>query len=145
MGQQQNWQQSNQVNTNQHQYILPVEPSQDTDQQEEFDPYIIPPATQPSKEQDNNNSKEHNQRSRSNRGRGKGRGRGRGPPEGPQKLYCHFHGVDASHRTNQCPEKKKMLERMEVEKKAKLVGHTSWPIQQAQQFQTTQPTFNPPF
>ena len=105
----------------------------------------IPPPTQPSKEQDNNNSKEHNQRSRSNRGRGKGRGPGRGPPEGPQKLYCHFHGVDASHRTNQCPEKKKTPERMEVEKKAKLVGHTSWPIQQAQQFQTTQPTFNPPF
>jgi len=35
-----------------------MEPSQDTDQQEEFDPYIIPPPAQPSKEQDNNNSKE---------------------------------------------------------------------------------------
>jgi hypothetical protein len=30
---------------------------------------------------------------------------------------------------NQCPEKKKTLERMEAEKKAKLVGHTNWPTQ----------------
>ena len=122
MRQQQNWQQSNQANSNQNQYVLHVEPLQDTGQQKEFDPYIISPPTQLLKKQDNNNSKEHNQRSRSNRGRGKGRDRGRGPPEGPQKLYCHFHGVDAGHRTNQCPEKKKTLERMEAEKKAKLVG-----------------------
>ena len=43
MRQQQNWQQNNQANANQHQYVLSVEPSQDTDQQEEFDPYIIAP------------------------------------------------------------------------------------------------------
>ena len=35
-----------------------------------------------------------------NRGRRKGKGWGRGPPEGPQKLFCHFHGTDAGHRTN---------------------------------------------
>ena len=40
--QQLSWQQNNQTNTNQqNQYILPVEPSQDTDQPKEFDPYII--------------------------------------------------------------------------------------------------------
>ena len=84
MRQQLNWQQNNQANTNQqNQYILLVEPSQDTDQPEEFDPYMIPPPTQPPREQVNNNTKEHNQRGRSNRGRGKGRGRGRGPPQGP--------------------------------------------------------------
>ena len=128
MRQQLSWQQNNQTNTNQqNQYILPVEPSQDMDQPEEFDPYIIPPPTQPPKEQDNNNSKEHHQRGRSNRGRGKGRGRGRGPSQGPQKLFCHFHGEDAGHRTNQCPDKKRTLVRMEAEKNAKLVAHTSWP------------------
>jgi len=75
MRQQQNWQQNNQVNTNQqYQYIFPVEPSQDPDQQEELNPYIIPPSAQTSIEQANNSSKEPNQRSRSNRGRGKGRG-----------------------------------------------------------------------
>jgi len=34
---------------------------------------------------------------------------------------------------------------MEAEKKAKLVGHTSWPNQQTQQFQPPQPTFNNSF
>ena len=34
---------------------------------------------------------------------------------------------------------------MKAKKKAKLVGHTTWPIQQAQQFQPPQPIFNPPF
>jgi len=99
MRQQQNWQQSNQANPNQHQYILLVEPSQDTDQQEEFDPYIIPPPAQPSKEQDNNNSKELNQRSRTNRGVEKGEAEAADLRKvrknytaismGPQKLYCH--------------------------------------------------------
>src|SRR6185503_8638056 len=125
MKQQLSWQQNNQTNTNQqNQYILLVEPSQDMDQPEEFDPCIIPPPTQPPNEHDNNNSKEYHQRGRSNRGRGKGRGRGRGPSQGPQKLFCHFHGEDAGHRTNQCPEKKRTLERMDAKKNAKLVAHT---------------------
>jgi len=34
---------------------------------------------------------------------------------------------------------------MEAEKKAKLVGHTSWPIKQTQQLQPLQPSFNNPF
>src|SRR6185312_9831678 len=44
-------------------------------------------------------------------------------------------------------EKKKTLERMESEKKAKLVGHTTWPQTpqtQPQQIQYTQPSFVPP-
>src|SRR6185503_18354011 len=40
---------------------------------------------------------------------------------------------------------KRKLERMEAEKNAKLVAHTSWPAQQTLQFQPPQPTFNPPF
>jgi len=81
------------------------------------------------------------------RGRCRGRGRGRGPSREPKKFFCHFHESDSDHRTNQCPEKKKTLERMESEKKTKLVGHTTWPQTpqtHPQQIQYTQPSFVPP-
>ena len=81
------------------------------------------------------------------RGRGRGRDRGREPSREPEKLFCHFHGPDSDHRTIQRPEKKKTLERMESEKKAKLVGHTTWPKTpqtQPLQIQYTQPPFVPP-
>ena len=57
----------------------------------------------------------------------------------PKKLFCHFHGPDSDYRTNQCLEKKKTLDKMESEKKAKLIGHTTWP-----QTPHTQPPFVPP-
>ena len=65
--------------------------------------------------------------------------------EQPRKFFCHFHGTDLDHTTNHCPEKKKTLERMEAEKKAKLVGHTSWPGPTNQTYNPPQPnqTYNP--
>jgi len=70
--------------------------------------------------------------------------------KGPKKFFCHFHESDSDHRTNQCPEKKKTLKRMESEKKTKLVGHITWPQTpqtQTPQVQYTQPSFvpTPPF
>ena len=64
----------------------------------------------------------------------------------PKKFFCHFHASDCDHRTNQCPLKKKTLDRMESEKKAKLVGHTTWPQtpQAPHKIQYTQPSFAPP-
>ena len=103
---------------------------------------MIPPESEPQ----HSNDKQPSSGARG-RGHGRGRGRGRGPPREPKKLFCHFHGPSSDHRTNQCPEEKKTLERMESEKKAKLVGHTTWPQTpqtQPQQIQYTQPSFVPP-
>ena len=99
--------------------------------------------TPPESEPQRSNDKQPSSGARG-RGRDRGRGRGRGPSRDPKKFFCHFHGSDSDHRTNQCPEKKKTLDRMEAEKKAKLVGHTTWPqTQQPQQIQYTQPSFVP--
>ena len=122
-----------------------MEPSPDSDLLLISDPNITPPATQPSNEQGNNNHQNSHRGGRSGRARGRGRGRGRGPLDQPRKLSCHFHGTDTDHNTNPCPEKKKTLERMETEKKAKMVGHTSWPAPPNQPYTPTLPTFNPPF
>ena len=103
---------------------------------------MIPPESEPQ----HSNDKQPSSRARG-RGRGRGRGQGRGPSREPKIFFCHFHGSDSDHRTNQCPEKKKTLDRMESEKKAKLVGHTTWPQTpqtQSQQIQYTQPSFIPP-
>ena len=63
-----------------------------------------------------------------------------------KKDFCHFHGTDSDHRTNQCPEKKKTLERMEAEKKAKLVEHTTWPQPpQIQYLPPPPPSFRPAY
>ena len=50
----------------------------------------------------------------------------------------------ATEPTN-VPKRRKPSKRMEVEKKAKLVVHTSWPTQPTQPFQTPQLPYNPPF
>ena len=79
------------------------------------------------------------------RGRGRGRGKGRGPSNGPKKFFCHFHGSDSDHTTNFCPEKKRTLERMEEEKKAKLVSHTAWSGPSAPPFPPTPNLYNPTY
>src|SRR6185503_16375808 len=106
---QQIWQQEKQPA---QQLILPVEPSQDDEEQLTFDPFIIPPESEPQ----HSNDKQPSSGAR-DRGRGRGRDRGRGPSHEPKKFFCHFHRPDSDHRTNQCPEKK-TLERMESEKKS---------------------------
>jgi len=103
-----------------------VEPSQRTTLYADTEPYMTPPA-QSFNSQPSNHRHEPNRGGRSTRGRGRGRGRSQGPPDQPKKFFCHFHGAESDHTTNRCPEKKKTLDRMEVEKKAKLVSHTSWP------------------
>ena len=115
---QQTWQQEKQLA---HQLILPLEPSHEDEDQITFDPFMTPPESEPQC----SNDKQPSSGARG-RGKGRGRGRGRGPSRDPKKFFCHFHGSDSDHRTNQCPEKKKTLDRMEAEKKAKLVGHTTW-------------------
>jgi len=134
---QQTWQQEQPA----QQLILPLEPSHDDEDQITFDPFMIPPESEPK----HSNGKQPSSGARG-RGRDRGRGRARGPSREPKKFFCHFHGSDSDHRTNQCPEKKKTLDRMESEKKAKLVGHTTWPQtpQAPQQIQYTQPSFVPP-
>ena len=86
---------------------------------------MTPPA-QPFNPQPNNHRHDSNRGGKSTHGQGCGRGRAQGPPDQPKKFFYHFHGVESDHTMNHCLEKKKTLNRMEAEKKAKLVGHTSW-------------------
>jgi len=79
---------------------------------------MTPPNKSP-EGQHNNQGRNHS--GHKGRGRGRGRGKGRGPSNGPKKFFCHFHGSDSDHTTNFCAEKKRTLEQMEEEKKAKLV------------------------
>ena len=106
-----------------------MEPSQDDEEQLTFDLFMIPPESEPQC----TNDKQPSSRARG-KGRGRGRGRGRGPSREPKKLFCHFHGPDSDHRTNQSPEKK-TIERMESEKKSQ----ASWAYYMASDSTNTTP------
>ena len=120
MRQQQGWPQGNQsIPRHNPQYIFLVEPSQRTAPHPDTEPYMTPPA-QSFNSQPSNHRHDSNRGGKSTRGRGRGRGRGQQPPDQPRKFFCHFHGAESDHTTNHCPKKKKTLDRMEAEKKAKL-------------------------
>ena len=123
------------------QFVFPVEPSQETNPDQEQDSFITSPNKSP-EGQHNNQGRNHS--GHKGRGRGRGRGKGRGPSNGPKKVFCHFHVSDSDHTTNFCPEKK-TLERMEEEKKAKLVSHTAWSGPSAPPFPPTSNLYNPTY
>ena len=104
---------------------------------------MIPPPNKSPDGQHNNQGRNYS--GHKGRGRGRGRGKGRGPSNGPKKFFCHFHGSDSDHTTNFYPEKKRTLERMEEEKKAKLVSHTAWLRPSAPPFPPTSNLYNPTY
>ena len=106
---------------------------------------MTPPAAQMFNSQSSNHHHDSNRGGRSARCRGRGRGRSQGPSEQPRKFFCHFHGAESDHTTNHCTNKKKTLKRMEAEKMAKLVGHTSCPGSANQTYNLPQlsQTYNP--
>lgn len=124
------------------QFVFPVEPSQETSPEQEQDQFTTPPNKSPEAQQNNQG---RNHPGHKGRGHGRGRGKGCGPSNGPRKLFCHFHGSDSDHTTNFCPEKKRTLECMEEEKKAKLVNHTTLSGPSAPHFPPTPALYNPTF
>ena len=119
------------------QFVFPVEPSQNIEAHQTFDPFMLPPS----------NKLPTNQRTTSDHqpSGDRGRGRGRGPPRETRNFFCHFHGNQSDPTTNHCPEKKKTLEWMEAEKKAKMVRHTAWAGPSAPPYPPATQLYNPNF
>ena len=121
------------------QFVFPVEPSQETNPEQDQDPFMTPPNKSL---EDQRNGQGHNHSGHRGRGRVRGRRKGRGSSHGPKKFFC---GNESDHTTNFCPEKKRTLERMEEEKKAKMVSHTVWSGPSAPPFPPAPALYNPTF